>query len=126
MFLCFSFHLTKQEVINLLVGNNKKFKLKEFIFNLWYHHNALQKNLLLLLPKQQLLLIKNQMNNNIIAVSWSYQKSKSAWNSSWRKTKLWLLYQHIKKKKLGKNITLLQEFAITWILIKDVVNLKLL
>ena len=29
--------------MNVLVWNNKKSKLKKFIFNLWYHHNALQK-----------------------------------------------------------------------------------
>ena len=34
------------------------------------------------------------MNSNLIAVKWNYQKSKTTWNSSLRKTKLWLLYQH--------------------------------
>ena len=38
--------------------------------------------------------IKIQMNSNLIAVKWNYQKSKTTWNSSLRKTKLWLLYQH--------------------------------
>ena len=42
--------------------------------------------------------IKNQINSNLIAVNWNYQKSKTAWNSSWKKTELWLLYQHINKK----------------------------
>ena len=34
------------------------------------------------------------MNSNLIAVKWNYQNSKTTWNSSLRKTKLWLLYQH--------------------------------
>ena len=45
MFWCFSLHLFKHEIINCLVWNNKKCKLKKkkIIFNLWYHHNTLQK-----------------------------------------------------------------------------------
>ena len=64
-------------------------------------------------------LITNQMNSNhsnLIALNWNYHKSKTAWNSSWRKTKVWLLYQHINKKSLAKNVTILQNFAITWTL----------
>ena len=42
------------------------------------------------------------MTSNLIAVNWSYQNSKTACNSSWKKTKPWLLYQHINKKKASK------------------------
>ena len=47
----------------------------------------------------------NQMNSNLIAVIWNYLNSKTSWNSSWGKTKLWVLYQYINKKKLAENAT---------------------
>ena len=64
------------------------------------------------------------MNSNLIAVNWNYQKSKTIWNLSCRKTQFWLLYQHINKKKLAKIVKQLQEFAITWILTEDAVKLS--
>ena len=43
MFLRFSFHLFKHEVTNFLIWNNNNNKKKSYlIFDLWYHHNALQ------------------------------------------------------------------------------------
>ena len=39
---------------------------------------------------------------------------------------LTFIYQHINKKKLAKNVTLLQDFSIAWSLTKDAVKLTLL
>ena len=51
-------------------------------------------------------IIKNRIISNLIAVIWNDQKSKTARNSSWKKTKFWLLYQHIDKKARKKCHTL--------------------
>ena len=50
--------------------------------------------------------MKNRIISNLIAVIWNDQKSKTARNSSWKKTKFWLLYQHIDKKARKKCHTL--------------------
>ena len=54
--------------------------------------------------------IKNRIISNLIAVIWNDQKSKTARNSSWKKTKFWLLYQHIDKKAGKKCHTLARVF----------------
>ena len=58
------------------------------------------------------------MNSNLIAVNWNYQNSITAWNLSWTKTNFWLSCQYIITKKLAKNVTFSQEFAIIWTLTK--------
>ena len=45
-------------------------------------------------------------NSNLVAVNWNYQKSKTAWNSSWRKALDYISNSLVTKKALAKNVTL--------------------